>query len=707
MRRALRAIEKLQANLAKSGSHSDEPIAVIGLGCRFPGGATSPDAFWRMLRDGRDAISPVPSDRWDVDHYYDPNPETPGKIVSRDGGFLDSIRQFDADFFGIAPKEAKSLDPQQRLLLEVSWEAMEDAGIIPSAWSGRPVGVFVGISTSDYSRHLMRQADKDIDAYLATGNSHSVAAGRLSYCLGLTGPSLITDTACSSSLVAVHLAIQSLRSGESEAALVGGVNCILSPDTSITFSRARMLSPRGRCRTFSGEADGFVRAEGCGVVALRRLSDAQANGDRVLAVIKSSAINQDGRSSGLTVPNGPSQQTVIRNALRIADIDPTRVGYIETHGTGTQLGDPIELNALGQVFAGSHHADDPLLIGSLKTNLGHMEAAAGIGGLIKTVLAIKHQKIPPHLHFDRPTPRVDWPSLPLRVTDRMVVWPNDRPLAGVSSFGFSGTNAHVILDAAPQASVFEPADPVARLQTQHSIRPLFLSAKDESAIDALADLYAERLEQGASWADLCWSAFRYRSRFKQRIVVIADSATDAIEKLRGRKQWSSEDGEADCCSAEITRAAKTWLGGEDPEWPCEAGKRVDLPTYPFQRRVHWIGDDSIDPSATDANASDPDASDPMSVDCRLPDDPIWQEHRVFGTPVLPAVGFFEWMIAAIKLVRGKGSQPFVLTDVSFVAPLPIGEIAETQVTITQNEKLERIVVSRAGADEALITHAVG
>ena len=338
MARALQAIEKLQGKLSDVEAAKTEPIAIVGMGCRFPGGASSPADFWRLLHEGRDAITQVPSDRWDADAYYDSDASTPGKIVTRNGGFVENLQDFDADFFGISPREAVSLDPQQRLLLEVSWEAMEHGGMVPDEWSGRPVGIFAGVSSNDYSQYLAERSETEIDAYLATGNSHSVIAGRLSYTLGFTGPSLSVDTACSSSLVAVHLACQSLRNQECEVALAGGVNRILAPEFSINFSKAHMRSPDGRCKTFDASADGFARGEGCGVVVLKRLSDALAQGDNVLALVRGSAVNQDGRSGGLTVPNGPSQQNVIRQALANANVKPEQVGYIEAHGTGTALG---------------------------------------------------------------------------------------------------------------------------------------------------------------------------------------------------------------------------------------------------------------------------------------------------------------------------------------------------------------------------------
>src|ERR1700740_837608 len=348
-RLALLAAE-LNARLERLVRRSPDPIAVIGIGCRFPGGANDPDSFWRLLIEGRDAIVEVPPDRWDIDALYDPDRDSTGKMNTRWGGFLDGIDQFDPEFFGISPREATGMDPQQRILLEVTWEALENAGLCPDRLTGSQTGVFVGVCNSDYFLKQFETGRDSADAYVATGNAHSVASGRISYLLGLQGPSLSVDTGCSSSLVAVHLACQSLRAGECRTALAGGVNLILMPDTTIVLSKAHMMSPNGRCKAFDASADGFVRSEGCGVIALKRLSDARADGDRILGVIRGTASNQDGRSNGLTAPNGPSQVAVIRDALANAGLQPGDIDYIEAHGTGTPLGDPIEARALAGVF---------------------------------------------------------------------------------------------------------------------------------------------------------------------------------------------------------------------------------------------------------------------------------------------------------------------------------------------------------------------
>ncbi|MBN1854430.1 MAG: SDR family NAD(P)-dependent oxidoreductase, partial [Pirellulales bacterium] len=443
-------------------SYHGEPIAVIGMACRFPGNANDPTSFWQNLASGKDAIIEVPSERWEIDAVYDPNPDAIGKMNTRWGGFIDHVDCFDAAFFGISPREALSMDPQHRILLETSYEALENSQLDAKRLSGSRTGIFIGISGNDYLAVMRRSNNPNlIDGYLATGNTLSIAAGRIAHVLGFQGPCLAIDTACSSSLVAVHLACESLRSGESETALAGGVNLILTPDINVALSKARVISPEGRCKTFDALADGYVRSEGCGIVVLKRLSQAQEDGDPIWGVIRSSAVNHDGRSGGLTVPNGESQQALIREALRRAGLTPDAIDYVEAHGTGTPLGDPIELAALGQVYqqqpwmgGSADQGTTPrralLLVGSVKTNLGHLEAAAGVAGLIKTLLALHHELIPPHLHFRLPNPNIDWQTLPIEVPSQGRLWKrNSRPrIAGVSSFGFSGTNAHLLVEEA-------------------------------------------------------------------------------------------------------------------------------------------------------------------------------------------------------------------------------------------------------------------
>ena len=528
MKKALVELREMRAKLSALERAKTEPIAIVGMGCRFPGGADNPESFWKLLRDGVDAITEISSDRWDIDAYYDPDPDAPGKMYSRHAGLVDRLPEFDPQFFGISPREAVSLDPQQRLLLEVTWEALENAGLVPERLSGSQTGVFIGITSFDYLQGLLTREATEIDAYLGTGNGHSVASGRLSYLLGLTGPSLSVDTACSSSLVAVHLACSSLRNQECDLALAGGVNCLLAPEVSINYSKARMLSPDGRCKTFDASADGFVRAEGCGVIVLKRLSDAIAAGDNILALIRGSAINQDGRSSGLTVPNGPSQQAVIRQALKNAGVEPVEVSYVEAHGTGTSLGDPIEVGALGAVFGKNRPQNQPLVIGSAKTNIGHLEAAAGVVGLIKVVLQLQHEEIFPHLHCQQPSPHINWDAFPVKVPTSAKPWSTveRRRFAGVSSFSFSGTNAHVVLEEAPTP------EPV-KTEVERPLHLLTLSAKTEPALKQLAQRYEKYLgtHPALPIENICFTANTGRSHFKYRLGAIAASTVEVRKQL--------------------------------------------------------------------------------------------------------------------------------------------------------------------------------
>ena len=436
--------EQLQAREARDRM----PIAIVGMGCRFPGGVHSAAGFWQMLRAGTDAISEVPPSRWDIEALYNPDPDAPGKMATRWGGFITGEDLFDPLFFGISPAEAASIDPQQRLLLEVSWEALEDAGIVPASLNGTRTGVFAGICNSDYGYLGMELLGQKAAPNFAAGVAHSVAAGRIAYTLGLQGPALAVDTSCSAGLVAIHLACQSLRSGECDAALAGGVNLILAPEVTMALSQGRMMAPDGRCKAFDDRANGFVRGEGCGMIVLQRLPDALRDGRQVLAVIRGSAINQDGRSSGLTAPNGSAQQAVIRDALRNAGMEPGDIDLIEAHGTGTALGDPIEIGALQAVFSGRDAERRPLYVGSVKSNIGHLESAAGVAGLIKLVLSLRHREIPASLHFETPNNLIDWSAGPVTVANQRTAWPSRGvPRAGgVSSFGISGTNAHVLVE---------------------------------------------------------------------------------------------------------------------------------------------------------------------------------------------------------------------------------------------------------------------
>ncbi len=452
LKRALLAIDKLQQKIAGMQKASTEPIAIVGMGCRLPGGINDPNAYWDALRSAQDMTTEIPPDRWDRSAMYSEDRDEPGRFACQRGAFLRDVGHFDPEFFGISPREAVHIDPQHRLMLEVSWEALERASVVPSELKESRTGVFVGIMTADYASLHVKAGYRTIDGYFTTGNELSFAAGRLSYVLGLHGPSMSVDTACSSSLVATHLACQSLRARECDLALAGGVSLILSPVVYLFLSKVGALAPDGRCKTFDASADGMGRGEGCGVIVLKRLSDALAAGDRILGTILSSAVNHDGPSGGLTVPSGPAQQQLVRSALLAANLSPADISFIEAHGTGTALGDPIEVNALGQVFGEVHQMPEvPILLGSSKACIGHLDSAAGIAGLIKAVLVLQHGYAPPQPHVRTLNPSIPWSHLPFRVPTELLPLPAGRRpwIAGVSSFGLSGVNAHTIVQRYP------------------------------------------------------------------------------------------------------------------------------------------------------------------------------------------------------------------------------------------------------------------
>ena len=512
---------------------SAEPVAIVGIGCRFPG-ADGVDALWDLLSEGVDAIRDVPPDRWDATALYDPDPRAPGRMNTRWGGFLDRVDRFDPHVFGISPREAVHMDPQQRLLLEVAWEAVEDAGQPLPSLAGTSTGVYIGISSNDYG--LSQFAVRDlVDGYAGTGNSPSIAANRLSYQFDLRGPSLAVDTACSSSLVAVHLAVQSLRQGQCRVALAGGVNLILSSAVAVSFAKAGFMAPDGRCKTFDARADGYVRGEGAAMVVLKPLSVALAHSDKVYAVILGGAVNSDGRTNGLTAPSRRAQEEVLRRAYRAAAVAPAKVRYVEAHGTGTPLGDPIEVRALANVLGDGRRDGQPCLIGSIKTNIGHLEAAAGIAGLIKTVLALHHRQIPPSLHFREPNPEIPFAELPVRVAQSPSVWPDgDGPLlAGVSAFGFGGTNAHVVLAEAPRSDPPVGPDPPGEPATHL----LAVSAHSPEAVRQMARDYLDMLaptggREPVALADLCRTAGYLRGHHDHRLAVVAGGQDAAAAALR-------------------------------------------------------------------------------------------------------------------------------------------------------------------------------
>jgi amino acid adenylation domain-containing protein/non-ribosomal peptide synthase protein (TIGR01720 family) len=612
------------------------PVAIIGMSCRFPGQADSAEAFRELLWSGTDAIERVPADRWNAAAYAGDDPDVPGTIVSPFGGFISDVGRFDAEFFGVSPREAEDMDPQHRLLLETAWRALEHANLPPSQLRGTNTGVYAGICTYDYAiRHLSNRR-APVTAHFGTGNALSAAAGRLSYLFGFTGPSMSVDTACSSSLVCVHLAIQALRHGECTTALAAGVNLMLAPQTNMSFSRARMLAVDGRCKPFDASANGYVRGEGCGVVVLKLLSAALADGDPVLAVIRGSAVNQDGASSGLTVPNGPAQQDVIRKALANARLQPADVGYVEAHGTGTSLGDPIEARSLSASYCETGTRTTPLWIGSVKSNIGHLEGAAGIASLMKAVLVMQHGTIPPSLHFSSPNPAVDWPTSGLQVATGQTPWPDASPrVAAVSSFGFTGTNAHVIIEAAPA--------PAAPTETHRTPVVLALSARDAEGLSRLIADYITALERpdAPPLADIAAIAALGRDHFAHRRAVVASSASEAIELLRSGRR--SEPG----ADAALVSVAERYEAGEALDWVAlvdvTARARAHAPGYAFGGSRHWLAE----------------SQGPLSE--------YIADHQVFSRALVPAAALVDMVLAAGR--ESLGSDHLVMEQFAIHRPL--------------------------------------
>ncbi|MFI2617299.1 type I polyketide synthase, partial [Streptomyces sp. NPDC018587] len=544
LKRATTDLRQARQRLREVEDSAREPMAIVGMGCRYPGNINTPDELWELVAQGRDAIGGFPTNRgWDLDALFDVHGDEgngkPGTSATRRGGFLHDAGDFDAAFFNISPREAKAMDPQQRLLLETAWEALENAGITPEHLVGTQTGVFTGLSPNHYGAH----GDTKLEGHLLTGTAPAVASGRIAYTLGLHGPALTVDTACSSSLVAVHLACQAIRSGECSMALAGGAAVMATPEIFLEFSRQGGLAADGRCKAFGAGADGTGWAEGAGIIVLQRLSDAQAQGRTVLAVIAGSAVNQDGASNGLTAPNGPAQERVIQQALTNARLTADQIDAVEAHGTGTTLGDPIEAHALLNTYGQHHTAQQPLYLGSLKSNIGHTQAAAGIGGIIKMVQALQHGQLPPTLHADNPSPHIDWTTGHISLLTKTTPWPEqDRPRnAAVSAFGVSGTNAHLILQQAPSPESETAEDATTPGQSTDSMTsrpvPLPLSAKSGPALAAQAERLRVHLENHpeAGLSETSQALITTRAVFDHRAVVVTTGdrakALDALTAL--------------------------------------------------------------------------------------------------------------------------------------------------------------------------------
>ena len=659
---------------------SKERIAIIGVGCRFPGGVSSKESLWKLLIEAREGVVEVPPDRWNVKRYYDAEPGVAGKSIALRGGFIDAIDQFDPQFFGISPREAPYVDPQHRLLLETAWEAIEDAGLVLDFERGTDLGVFVGISHNDYQGIQSTSFDHfSIGPYTPTGSAHSVAANRIWYCLNLRGPSVAMDTACSSALTAVHAACEHIWAGRGDAALAGGVTVMIAPGGFIGFSQAAMLSPEGRCAAFDASANGFVRGEGAGMVLLKRLSRAIADGDPVQGVILGTSINQDGHTNGIMLPSPEAQTRLVQDACRDAGIAPEDIGFVEAHGTGTAVGDPIEAHALAEALCGNRSADAPLPIGSIKTNLGHLETAAGVAGLLKAMLVLKHRQIPPSLHFSTPNPHIDFEKLKLRVPTQLESFPNGTAerLVGVNSFGFGGANAHVIL-------VEPPAHQPEKSLSVPGSRPwpVMLSARSEKSLQVSAANLSAWVKEHANangsspvLPDLTYTLGARRNHHPHRLTLVTFSWAELTEELEAfaKKEESPKIRAAFTVRREQAPRIGFITSGQGPQW---WGMGRDLMQHePVFREAIERCDAALRPWARFSLLEELGRAEEMSQMSRTE----------IGQPSI-----FAMQVALAALWKSWGVQPSAIVGHS------VGEIAAACIAgIFSIEEAARIVAVRA------------